>query len=73
MEHDIVEAIRTLGSEAYPTRIPDGLSSLGHYRHNTSAISRALPAIRRKGWVAFEKQGRRDIYSVLPAYPGRSR
>ena len=71
MQHDIAEAIQHLGSEAYPSKIPDGLSALGHYRNNQAAICRALEPMHRRGWVTFEKVGRRHVYRVLPAYPGR--
>ncbi len=71
MQHDIVEAIAHLGEDAYPSKIPDGLSALGHYRNNVSAVSRGLESLRAKGWVTFQKVGRRDIYSVSSKYPGR--
>lgn len=71
MQHDIAEAIIHLGQDAYPSKIPDGLSALGHYRNNVAAVVRGLESMREKGWVTREKVGRRDIYSVLPKYPGR--
>lgn len=73
MQHDIAEAIHHLARDAYPSKIPDGLSALGHYRNNQPAVCRALDSMERKGWVKFEKVGRRHIYEVLPRYPGRGR
>jgi hypothetical protein len=71
MHHDIAEAIKLLGEDAYPSKIPDGLASLGHYRNNVAAVVRGLESMREKGWVTRQRVGRRDIYKVEPGYPGR--
>lgn len=71
-QHEVVEAISHLGEDAYPSKIPDGLSALGFYRASVAQTCRALDSMKTKGWVTSRKVGRREIYTVA-RYPGRGR